>query len=324
MIRRFFAPALLLTLASNALAFQANAACDFGDDSPVTWVIYGLDRTPISGDATVSFRVTPLASPPAACDPEIDVDCDAACDPEVDVDCAAACDPEVDVDCDVPCDPDVDVDCDVPCDPEVDVDCDVPCDPDVDVDCDVPAEGPVVGSLVVPFAAATVMTLPSGVAELTISAPGFEDRVLTRSVCGPSRVRATLMPDRLVTLSLRVIALQEGGSVAGTTVTLEGIDERAGERHEAVLAADGTVSVSDIQAGFYAVSLRQTAGGVSQYVHLPMVDLLDDGKLSVRLRASDDLPDTKITCSMATGGAGSWAALLAGLALIGMRRRPTR
>lgn len=205
---------------------------------------------------------------------------------------------------------------------DVDLDDENGCEDEDDESCleDPEDPEPVSGTLSVGVGSDEVFELPAGDGDFEFELSGYETLVLSRNVCGETTVRATLLSNTPATFSAYV-GRWEGEVVAeGALVVLKGRDERMGESFEAEVDSDGQVQIDDVPAGFYELDVRLQLDGSYEHIELGFIDLLNDAHLSIRLRSSKDLPNSRITCAtMAQGGSPSadWSVIALFLLVLG-------
>lgn len=169
------------------------------------------------------------------------------------------------------------------------------------------APEPVSGTLNVGIGSDDVFELPAGDGDFEFELSGYETLVLSRNVCGDTTVRATLLSNTPVSFSAYIGRWEGDAAAEGAHVTLSGRDERMGERFEAEVNAAGRVEIDDVPAGFYELEVMLQLDGSYEHIELGFVDLLDDAHVSIRLRSSEDLPNTKITCAAMSQGSNPTA-----------------
>lgn len=257
--------ALLTTVAVMFMALPAALACESDLDARVTFAIDTVGPEP-AGDVNVGYTIVPYAADSGEGDD---------CEEPVDGGCPE--DPE---------DPGDPGDPGDPTDPGDPGDPGDPTDPE-----------PVTGILSVGVGSDEVFELPAGDADFEFELSGYETLVLSRNICGDTTVRATLLSNTPATFSAYIGRWEGDVAAEGALVTLKGRDERMGERFEAEVDAAGQVEIDGVPAGFYELEVLLQLEESYEHIELGFVDLLHDAHLSIRLRSSDDLPNTKITCA---------------------------
>lgn len=180
----------------------------------------------------------------------------------------------------------------------------------------------------------STLSVSAGLYEYRATAEGFETRSGSLSLCGEASLSIQLIPSRQVVLSGTVYAgadkISEGAK--GTAVVLTGHDERNGVIIRETVSDDGTYTIADVPAGFYAVEfeLERSAGSGARDellgLQIPFVDVLDNSQLDVRLVSNFDQGDAELSlaCSLGGGRFPSGSGLILSLCTLGFvfwRRR---
>lgn len=171
------------------------------------------------------------------------------------------------------------------------------------------------GELTVPFGERTVHEVPAGEGEMVLEASGFEPLLFDRDFCGDISIHDTMLPEGTSTFSLHSVRRSGDHPAKGAKVTLDGLAQRIGAQYTAYADDDGTVTITDVLPGDYAVSVWLPLGDSHEFMDVSNIDLWGDAHLSVRLVASADKPDVTTSCSAVAPGGRLWMQWMAFLAI---------